>query len=168
MTYDPDAALPELRAWAYRLIGNREPDFVIGPADDPQLERWHVVPRNPFGNVYLHRFLRSDDDRALHDHPWDNHTLVLDGCYLEHLESGETATRFAGDTVERSAHRAHRVEIIDGPAITLFFTGPVVRDWGFWCGPSRPGLAVGSHFVPWREFVDQRQGGNSRGRGCGE
>lgn len=154
---NPLAELGQIKDWAARYIeAHPAPDFTIG---DNQLQRWFVVPRNPFANVYLHRFLRSDDDRALHDHPWDNRSWVLSGCYVEHLQDGSTITRFEGDIVERKAIEAHRVELVTGPAITLFFTGPIIRSWGFYCPKG---------WVPWRWFVDVHEGGNRRGQGCGE
>jgi hypothetical protein len=55
--------------WFKKIAGSRPPDFVIG-GDSPYMLRWWIIPRNKFFNIYLHRFLRSDDDRALHDHPW--------------------------------------------------------------------------------------------------
>ena len=61
------------KAMADRLIvrvQRRAPDFVIGGSDNPYLLRWFLIPRNPVFNVYLHKFMRSDDDRALHTHPW--------------------------------------------------------------------------------------------------
>jgi len=33
--------------------------------------------------VRVHRVLRSDHDRALHDHPWDNCSIILRGGYWE-------------------------------------------------------------------------------------
>lgn len=157
---NPLADLASVRAWALDHIAKHpEPDFHIGPADDHQLQRWFVVPRNPFNNVYLHRFLRSDDDRALHDHPWNNRSWVLSGEYVEHLQDGSTVTRFEGDVVERHAIEAHRVELVTGPAVTLFFTGPIIRSWGFYCPKG---------WVPWRQFVDVHEGGNRRDQGCGE
>ena len=58
----------------------RTPDLVIGGWDDPYLLRWWLIPRNRWFNVYLHLFLRSDDDRALHDHPWFNLSFLLEGA----------------------------------------------------------------------------------------
>jgi hypothetical protein len=157
---NPLADLASVREWALDYIARQpEPDFHIGPKDNHQLQRWFVLPRNPFANVYLHRFLRSDDDRALHDHPWDNRSWVLSGVYIEHLQDGSTAARFEGDVVERTAIEAHRVELVTGPAVTLFFTGPIIRSWGFYCPKG---------WVPWRLFVDTEEGGNRRGQGCGE
>lgn len=75
-----------LRRFAFRVMASRPPDFVVG-ADDPRgayLNRWYVLPRNRLFNVYAHEFLRSDDDRALHDHPWFNLSVLVDGAYREH------------------------------------------------------------------------------------
>src|SRR5690606_8416676 len=69
-----------------RVVLARQPDFIVG-ADNPEgpyLERWYLLPRNRVLNVYLHRFLRDDDDRALHDHPWAWLSLLLQGSYVEH------------------------------------------------------------------------------------
>lgn len=155
--------------WADRLIARmtrRPPDFVIGGRDDPYLQRWWVIPRNPFFNVYLHQFLRSDDDRALHTHPWlFNVSKLLRGSYLEHTDDSPPAgyLRGGGDTVYRWGAAPHRVELrpdADGtgltPAWTLFVTGPKVREWGFLCPQG---------FVHWKDFTDARDQG-AVGRGC--
>lgn len=148
-----------VRDWALAYIeAHPVPDFHVGPDDNHQLQRWFVIPRNPFNNVYLHRFLQSDDDRAMHDHPWNNKSWVLSGMYIEHLQDGSTVTRSEGDIVERRAIEAHRVELIAGnPAITLFFTGPIIRAWGFYCPQG---------WRHWSEFVSTTAGGNHRGKGC--
>jgi len=140
-------------------VSRRAPDFIIGGAANPQIKRWWVIQRNRFGNVYLHHILRSDDDRALHDHPWFNVSIVLRGGYLEVTPAGRY-WRGRGSIVFRRATASHRLELpdINQPCWTLFITGPVVRNWGFHC-PKR--------WVPWQEFVDARDTG-AVGRGCGE
>lgn len=149
------ADVADLQRWAEHLMASRRPDQVIG---DDYLLRWWVVPRNPFCNVYLHDIRRSDNDRALHDHPWANTSLVITGGYVEHTPDG-TFTRRAGDTIARPATARHRLEIIPGTrAITLFVTGPKVREWGFWCGHG---------WVHCLDFVDPHDTGKV-GRGCGE
>lgn len=149
-----DAKLNELRDWAVRQM-ERAPDFVIG---DNYLRRWWIVPRNPFLNVYLHEINRSDDDRALHDHPWANRTLIIAGQYREITPEGEFVRR-AGDIVERKASALHRLVVDEGKrVISLFMTGPVIREWGFACPKG---------WVPWQDFVDARDSGQI-GRGCGE
>lgn len=151
------ATLEQMQAWAAGIMASRPRDFVIG-AD--YMHRWWAIPRNEFANVYLHRIMHSDDDRALHDHPWDNISVVLSGRYLEHMPGmSGPVERKAGDVVTRRARDAHRLEMLPGEeAISLFITGPKVREWGFHCPKG---------WVPWFEFVDARDTGQI-GRGCGE
>lgn len=65
---------------------NKAMDFRIPPdtAVPAYMHRWWRVPRNWATNIYYHIVLRSDDDRALHDHPWMSISIVLDGGYFEH------------------------------------------------------------------------------------
>lgn len=67
-------------------VFHRKPDVYIPNRDGtPYLLRWWIIPRNRFFNIYLHKFLGSDDDRALHDHPWASCSIILKGGYLEHI-----------------------------------------------------------------------------------
>lgn len=145
----------DMAAWA-RAKMIHGPDFVIG--DPAYLRRWWIVPRNEFQNVYLHEILRDDDDRALHDHPWDNVSLLLAGAYREITPDG-TFLREAGALIHRRATDSHRLELVGGkPCISLFFPGPKVRDWGFHCPQG---------FVSWQDFTAGAHG-ELIGRGCGE
>lgn len=111
-------------------IMSRPPDVVIG---NHYLHRWWVIPRNSIFNIYLHRILHSDDDRALHDHPWVNCSILLDGQYKE-ITPGGSYIRRAGDMALRSGKAMHRLEVIPGfPSTSLFITGPRYRQWGFAC-----------------------------------
>lgn len=135
-----------------RLLGcNRNPDETIGetvPGRADYLRRWFIVPHArtrahwwflKTGNAFLHNFNRSDDDRALHDHPWGNVSILLSGSYWEHSPGGAKKLRKPGHIVVRPANAAHRVELLkDGegremPVWTVFLTGTKVRDWGFLC-----------------------------------
>jgi hypothetical protein len=140
----------------------RPPDFVIGGSERPYLRRWFVIPRNPIFNIYLHEFLRSDDDRALHDHPWSNLSCLLRGEYLEHtIAAGGIENRAvlrAGDFRFRWTGRlAHRIELLSGPCFTLFITGPRYREWGFHCAQRG--------WVHWKEFTAEHDSGDV-GSGC--
>jgi hypothetical protein len=154
--------------WLYGKL--RKPSFLIG--DDPTrpyLRRWYLIPRNKHFNIYLHHVLRDDEDRALHDHPWESLSLCLKGQLGEvsRAPDGSHVTRTikAGTFVRRSSTFAHRLFLIHGvPAWTLFVTGPRVREWGFLCPRG---------WRHWREFtaVDQLgedTGKGKVGRGCGE
>lgn len=129
----------------------REPDVII---NGKYLKRWYLIKRNRFFNIYLHRFGESDDDRALHDHPWWSLSFLLKGELVEHrLKPARHIPRFL--PVIRSAKFAHRLELIKGPAWTIFITGPVIRSWGFLC----PG-----GWKAWRDFTTEE--GNEVGKGC--
>jgi len=145
--------------WWHRVADSRLPDFIIGGAEAPYLRRWWLVPRNALVNIYLHQFLRSDDDRALHDHMYVNLSVLLEGEYVEHTiaQGGVCRARryAAGDWRIRLPTTAHRIEV-DSPCWSLFITGPRVRQWGFHCPRG---------WRHWRDFVDDRDHG-AAGRGC--
>lgn len=118
-----------------------KPTRVIGTN---YLHRWHLIPHNRFCNIYLHKFIGSDDDRALHDHPWASVSFLLKGELAEvviyqhddphvvmckPLEIVQCVPWLR--PVFRRATFAHRLVVIDGPVWTLFITGPKVREWGF-------------------------------------
>lgn len=157
-----------LESYAHRIMDRRGPDFIVGGRDDPYLNRWFVIPRNPIFNVYVHEFRRSDDDRACHCHPWVSVSLALSKpmgeTYLDRTKTGDGEVVVekhrivrSGDLLFRTAKFAHRMVVHEPGAVTLFITGPRIRAWGFWCD--------GVRFVPWREFVSDADRGRS-GRGC--
>lgn len=138
----------------------RKPDFIIGPHDNPYLLRWWIIPRNKFFNIYLHHIRADDDDRALHDHPWWNVSILLRGSYTEIRKEG-TKTHRAPCLVMRKPTTAHRLVLpVENGGIryvwSLFITGPVVRDWGFHCPKG---------WRLWKDFVNERDTGQV-GRGC--
>lgn len=142
----------------------REPDFIVGGKENPYLLRWYLLPRNRFFNIYYHVFLRSDDDRALHDHMYWNLSIVLSGGYFEHTVDGKRRWVGAGSLRLRRPTTAHRVELAHRTtfprvairATTLFVTGPRVREWGFLCPQG---------WRHWKEFVSSNNPGE-RGKGC--
>ncbi len=146
------------RWWLLTLLSAR-PHFIVGGADHPYLLRWFLIPHNRYCNVYLHQFLRSDDDRALHDHPWPSLSILIKGQYRERLANSERHWR-APAVILRGAALRHRL-VLDAPVWTVFITGRKVRQWGFWCGER------GDRFVPWEQFTDPNDSGRT-GPGCGD
>jgi hypothetical protein len=143
-------------------VTRRDPDFVIGDRDVPYLLRWWIIPRNKVFNIYLHRFMRSDDDRALHDHPWANLSILLRGRYAEHtINAGGVNVRTerrAGEWKLRPfGSMAHRLELIDGECWTIFITGPRYREWGFHCAEQG--------WIHWKRFTASDNRGEI-GKGC--
>lgn len=149
----------------------RPPDFIIGGQTKPYMLRWWLIPRNRWFNIYLHKLLRDDDDRALHDHPWANVSILLKGSYREVMPNfaGQRTpyariadlpmrakVRSRGSVVFRRATDSHRLEVVDGPVWSLFITGPVQRKWGFHCPKG---------WRDWDEFVAKDDPG-AVGRGC--
>lgn len=153
------------RLWATRT---RKPDVVIGGDARPYMLRWHLARSKWFGGAYLHYFLRDDDDRALHDHPWTSLSLVLSGGTDEvycpvGLNASDPANHRRrcfkrGALIWRAAAQAHRVILPNGPAWTLFIIGPKSREWGFWCPKG---------FRHWREYSKPGAPGEI-GKGCAE
>jgi len=142
--------------WLIEWARNREPSFVIGGSERPYLLRWWLLPRNNLFNVYVHLFLRSDDDRALHTHPWANLSILLKGGYREHTLRGARDMRAGDWRLRWTGSIAHRIELTHGPCWTLFITGPRYQEWGFLCPQG---------FVRWQDFTDARDSGQV-GRGC--
>lgn len=128
------------------MSGWREPDLIIAPDGSPYLYRWHIIPRNTKANVYFHIQVADDPARPLHDHPWDNTSVILSGGYdelitdapgLEHLGSAYAPERYSrgiGDVIHRLGATAHRLILPSDVryTMTLFTTGPKYREWGFW------------------------------------
>lgn len=142
---------------------NRSPDFIIGGEENPYIKRWWLTPRAPEETkAYLHNQLRDDEDRAMHDHPADNISIILEGGYIEHTPRGVFARR-AGDVISRKAVDLHRLVLYRDsaglivPSWSLFIFGPKIRDWGFQCEKG---------WVPWQIFCDAKDPGKV-GKGCG-
>ena len=95
----------------------------------PLLTRYFLVKTRLFG-LYLHRLHASDEDRALHDHPWSFVTVLLSSGYYEHTPDGRFwMRRFS--VLYRPAEWRHRLELV-GPVWTLVFRWRDRREWGFW------------------------------------
>lgn len=157
-----------------------KPHFIVPKqgSDLPYLRRWFLTPwsrddhplkRKRLPNIYLHQILRSDDDRALHDHPWVNMSIILWGGYIEHVFERppvegielppvvQKRRRFLS-VVYRRADQAHRLELyrkekrhgrlagyVEKPCWSLFITWRKRRPWGFW--GTKEGV-IGEHHVP--------------------
>jgi hypothetical protein len=105
------------------------------------MRRWAI--ETPWFSLRLHHWIRSDDKRHLHDHPWAFWTFVLKGSYID-VSGDEWTSRYPNDFPAdlenvrrfhlyfRPASHRHYVEVPAGGCWTLVLTGPKVRYWGFW------------------------------------
>ena len=145
----------------------RKPDFLVGD----YLQRWYIIPRNRYFNIYLHKFIGDDEDRALHDHPWRSLSIILKGKYIEHRQGHEPRVFKRWSVIYRAAEYTHRIELFNRrwgknfnyammpykkPVWTLFITGRKIRDWGFHCPKG---------WRRWQDFVSSADHGKI-GRGC--
>ena len=125
--------------------------WLLNPYDrDTHKARFRWLP----WSVRVHHIMRADQDRDLHDHPWDARTVILRGAYLEErlLPDGLPATtaieRQPGDTATLRYGEFHRIEAVSaGGVFTLFITSPWRGEWGF---------LVGSEKVHWRDYTGER------------
>lgn len=137
-----------------------KPFIITNSGAETYLKRWYILPRNNWFNIYLHKFCRSDDDRALHDHPYDNMSILLRGTYYEVLRGSfmpDVRRRRPFRPVFRRAETAHRIVLLDNqPAWSLFVTLRRRRDWGFHCP---------NGWVPWQKFIEVTPD-SAIGKGC--
>lgn len=79
--------------------------------------------------IYVHHLHTSDEDRALHDHPWSFVTFLLSGGYFEHTPEGRHwRRRFS--LLYRPAEWLHRLELVQ-PTWTVLIHFRRRRLWGF-------------------------------------
>jgi hypothetical protein len=142
-----------------RVIMNRS-------GDSPYLERYYLLggpsEEGEFADapltVMLHRFVRSDEDSALHSHPWEQSvSFVLAGGYSEERRVATRLAQAIRYDVERrdvppfsfnfiAADDFHRVDLFEKDAWTLFVTARKIGSWSFWDRDS-------GKTTPWREFI---------------
>lgn len=138
-------------------IAARLPERVItGAEDTPYLSKYLVAGGTHGGwHLHLHRFHRSDEDRALHNHPWPCASLILAGGYREERvrDDGAIVTyeRRPGALNFIGANTFHRIDLIDGECWTLFLNLPVVQNWSFMDRRTR-------EVTPWREYLAAKGG----------
>jgi hypothetical protein len=120
----------------YRLTGFLPCRIIRGNQGEPYLERYHLFRLPGGGGAYIHRFLSSDPDRGLHDHPWDHALgMVLAGGYREErLVNGKVVQRAVrpGAMNRLKGTDFHRVVLPHAHEAWTFFAHTRKRkDWGF-------------------------------------
>ena len=110
--------------WPNRKIGDD-----CYPELGPLMIRYFLF-RTPWFGMYLHKFLRSDNDRHVHDYPWSFVTLILSRGYWEHLPDRTEKWRGRFSIHYRPAEWQHWVEI-KKPVWTLVVRFKRRREWGF-------------------------------------
>lgn len=111
------------------------------------MERYWIIKYSKWfpWSVRLHRILRSDNDRHLHDHPWRSISVILKGGYYERLPDSQYQMPVFDDdcgdhwrapysiTWRRRATDRHQIRLPEGTDCwSLFFMGRYENDWGFY------------------------------------
>lgn len=107
-------------------------DIAKGTDDRESLYlRRFYLKRKGTKRYFLHYIARSDDDRWLHDHPWDAEVIILGKGYTEEIGSG--AMRFRKPWEKRFFHAEwyHRIHLTEGPVWTIFMPQQKRKEWGF-------------------------------------
>lgn len=108
----------------------------LGKPECPYAYRW--VFNFSLFSIRIHKWIRSDDKRFFHDHPWGFLTIVLRGGYTDVSPDHNDPTGVSRDVLSkgsiryRASHHQHYVEVTESGALTLLFVGPKIREWGFW------------------------------------
>lgn len=148
--YSPIIKNGELYMDRYWLF-NPYPDTGESGADKP---RWQF----PI-SIRIHHIVRPDQDRHMHDHPWNARTMILRGWYTERRREEQKPSihncdrvveslyrRIPGDTAPLKFGEYHCVtEVSSHGAWTLFITGRYRGTWGF---------MVNGGKVPYRQYLD--------------
>ena len=123
-------------ARALARISRNRPARIIHSGDLPYLYR--VFLGRVLGwNFYLHQFVSTDEERWLHDHPFDGFSLVLSGGYTEERLIALSWPRVHTDRRKVrwfnyvSGDCFHRVLAPKPNTWTLFFHPPKFKGWGF-------------------------------------
>jgi hypothetical protein len=97
----------------------------------------------PF-NIFIHKFMKGDDDDDPHDHPWGFFHIILSSGYWENVPMKINEHKFdrgfgkvwrpAGYWNIVSSDYTHRIELRDGEPKpwTIFIPFKRNNNWGFW------------------------------------
>ena len=151
-------------------VSDRLPVRVIERTDGiTYLERYYLFSFWRW-RVFLHKFLSSDPEEEVHDHPWTSVSIILSGSYLEYRWlGGELVAKtrkwinfVKGETFHRVVLPKIPTDMADHKereCWTLFIHGRRFKGWGFLkpfqvsSGPDSQGFYTYTP-VPRGEFSD--------------
>jgi hypothetical protein len=126
---------------AARAMGKERTEMAgdVPGVEGRSLRRGFIVSRRLGDSIAIHEWLKSEDEH-LHDHPWDNVSVILDVGYFEITPKGRF-WRAPGDVIFRKAEEVHRIELDPEkpPARSLFIRSKHRRN---------PGIRTSNGWVP--------------------
>lgn len=149
-------AKPVVAEWLIRRAQKRPYIHIYGKDGSMYMGRWWLFNPYPYPeeerkrwqfpiSIRIHHIQRKDDDRHLHDHPWNARTIIIKGGYTEMREGGGHWPRVPGSTAKLKFGEYHRITYVrpEG-AWTIFITGRYQGTWGF---------LVDGQKVQWRKYL---------------
>lgn len=127
--------------WMLDKVARERHDITRTTDASPYLVRWVLYGSrdNSPTAVYVHKFIRSDEDE-MHDHPWPFTSVILFNGYYEETpalgwKNGDGPTKLTwygpGRVLHRPANWIHGVRLHDfRPTYTIVFRGIKERSWG--------------------------------------
>jgi hypothetical protein len=114
----------------YRIT-NHLPCRIISDGPRKYLERYYLFTL--FGvRFYLHRFVGSDPDRGLHNHPWRwAGSVILSGHYIEETHYGTARVGWVNGLVGDTFHRVILPEGVNEVWTLFFHRAHKAKSWGF-------------------------------------
>jgi len=106
----------------------------LGEKSNPYLFRWTFIFFNY--SIRIHHWLRSDDKRFFHDHPYDFISIILKGKYTNVTPEGRFEVK-QGSMWKSKAENRHYLDIPKEGAWTLLLCGKPRIKWGFWIKPNK-------------------------------
>jgi len=135
------------------LPSNEDPSYmarywVFNPYDrETNKPRFRWCP----WSIRVHHIKRADEERHMHDHPWNARTVILKGGYVEYRQGEDNCERRdwfdrnPGDTALLGFNQFHRIaQVVPEGTWTLFISGPWQGVWGF---------LVNGVKVEWRKYL---------------
>ena len=127
---------------------NSRRSIIYDRADkEPYLIRYYMLfvdrVKFPF-NIFIHKFMRGDDDEAPHDHPWGFFHIILSSGYWENVPMNISKHKFdrgfykvwrsTGYWNIVSSDYTHRIDLREGEPKpwTIFIPFKRNNNWGFW------------------------------------
>jgi len=156
-------ARPKVANWLIERAIRTPYSHIRNKSDQTYMYRYWLF--NPYNShwwsnwlpsIRIHHIVLPDDDRALHDHPWDAKTFILKGWYHErrlyqdhHGEFEYGAYRRQGDTARLDFGEFHTIDEVSPKGVwTMFVTFKYRGTWGFRCNGKK---------VNWKEYLGVKE-----------
>lgn len=128
---------------------------------DPYLERYHIASMFGF-KIWLHRFIRNDSERHLHNHPWHALSVILTGGYreivaLDGYRNMDIIDHNAPSINVIKASKTHRILQVEPNTWTLILRAPRLTDFWFFVDEDNKFTPVKSADDDWHKTAGNRE-----------